>query len=85
MAELGLVGLLALAWLAWRIFSFLAVAGNGILQQAVWERRAWYLATSVAVFMAFTAGFANPFWEPTEVGFFMIALALASRHFWERT
>ncbi len=85
MAELGLVGLLALGWLAWRIFSFLTVSGRKIMQQDVWERRAWYLATATAVFLAFTAGFANPFWEPTEVGFFMIVLALASRHFWERT
>ncbi len=84
MAELGLVGVLALAWLAWRIFSVLAVAGREIMYQMVWERRAWYLATSVAVFLAFTAGFANPFWEPTEVGFLMITLALTSRHFWER-
>ncbi|HMT21333.1 MAG TPA: O-antigen ligase family protein [Promineifilum sp.] len=85
LAELGLIGALALGWLLWRGFGLLVVAGRNIVHRGIWERRVWYLAISSSFFMLFTAFFANPIWEPSEVAFLMILIALVNRFFWERT
>lgn len=84
LAELGLVGMIAFGWLVWRIFGILATAGSRIAHQRIWERRSWNLAVSVFIFILFTAIFANPIWEPTAMGFFMILVALVNRYYWER-
>lgn len=85
LAELGFIGALALGWLLWRGFGLLVVSGRDIAYRRIWERRAWYLAVSSSFFMLFTAFFANPIWEPSEVAFLMILIALVNRFYWERT
>ncbi len=84
LAELGLIGAIAFIWVAWRIFSVLVTTGRNIGQQSLWEQRAWYLTFGVFAFIAFTAFFANPLWDPTLVSFSMISLAVMNRYFWQR-
>lgn len=79
MAEMGLLGTLALAWLLWRVATWLRAAGRTATAWSLGQRRIWYLTVGVFSFLVFTALFANPFWEQNEVGFFAILLALVER------
>lgn len=84
LAELGLIGAIVFIWVAWRVFSVLVTVGRDVGWQSLWERRVWYLTVSVFTFIAFTAFFANPLWDPTLISFSMILLAVMNRYFWQR-
>jgi O-antigen ligase len=85
LAELGLNGFLVFCWLLWQVGRLLVVSSRGIAFRQVDERRIWYLSFVTLVFLLFTALFANPFWEPNEVGFFVILVAVLEQYSRERS
>ena len=73
LAELGSAGALALGWLIWRIGRCLRCT-RPHPNDSLWHVRLWEVTVGSLLFIAFTALFSNPFWEPTEVGFRMVLL-----------
>ena len=75
LAELGTLGGLALLWLLWAIISCLkdSPARNGAATAKV---QLWYFNVGATVFIAFSALFVNPFWEPNQVALRMILLGI---------
>lgn len=73
LAEWGTIGWLAFCWFAWRLRNYLSYVWSKLpgrsLYQLTWE---WVVAS--ALFLAFTAFFSNPWWEPNQIGFFMAIL-----------
>ncbi|MCA9969445.1 MAG: O-antigen ligase family protein, partial [Anaerolineales bacterium] len=80
LAEMGLIGFGALAWLLWRVWLLLRRAGRRVGAGDVWYGRLWRLTAATALFLGFTALFANPFWQPKEVAFCALLLALLVRY-----
>lgn len=73
LAELGTAGAVALLWLGWAVFRTLR-AGPPRVGAAPAKLRLWYLTVAAFIFLAFSAIFANPFWEPNQVAYRMILL-----------
>lgn len=73
LAEWGTIGWLAFCWFVWRLRNYLSYVWQTLpgrsLYHLTWE---WVVAS--ALFLAFTAFFGNPLWEPNQVGFFMALL-----------
>ncbi len=73
-SELGLVGLVCLSWLIWRIGTLL-YATRGCLDLSREAQLMWKLTVAIAIFLVFTAVFSNTFWSPAYMSVFMLFLA----------
>ncbi len=79
LADLGLIGMLALLWLIIAI-GFYLWRVRPVMQRERYADTLWYLTVGSFVFLAFTALITNPLWEPKQVAFRMVLLGLTASY-----
>ena len=75
LSEMGVVGAVALAWIAWRVTNLL-LRTRFFLKQSRSHHYMWQLVFGNTLFLAFTAMFSNTLWFPYYVSLNMILLAI---------
>lgn len=75
LAELGIVGVIILAWLVSAIVLFL-VSTHRSLNYNRQNALLWQVTTTYLIFLAYTGMFSNTFWSPAHIGIGMLLLGL---------